>query len=115
MSSSSSEDDFWERNETEEVYVPHWPLQLVTVKLMNGDKIYLTAHHFKTLISDIKAMIESQTGISMEENCLVFVGKVMDEGLTLNDYNHARTYHHTIDVHSKGDTRKYSYVIINKL
>ena len=105
-SSSSSEDDFWERNETDEVYVPHWPLQLVTVKLMNGDKIYLTANHFETLISEIKTMIETETGASMDDNCLVYVGKVMDEGLTLNDYD-ARTSCHTIDVHSKGDTRKY--------
>ena len=93
--------------EKEEVPVPHWPLQLITVKLMNGDKIYLNAHHYKTLISTIKTMIEAQTGISMEENCLVYVGKVMDEGLTLNDYN-VRAMCHTIDVHSKGDTSKFS-------
>ena len=91
--------------EKDEVPVPHWPLQLVTVKLLNGDKIYLNAHHYETLISEIKTMIESQAGISMKENCLVYVGKVMDEGLTLNDYD-ARTHCHTIDVHSKGDPGK---------
>ena len=94
--------------EKEEVPVPHWPLQLITVKLMNGDKIYLTAHHHETLISTIKTMIETQTGISMEESCLVYVGKVMDEGLTLNDYN-VRASRHIIDVHSKGDTSKCNF------
>ena len=91
--------------EKEEVPVPHWPMQLLTVKLMNGDKIYLNAHHFETLISEIVTMIESQAGISMQDNCLVYVGKVLDEGLTLNDYN-VRAHCHTIDVHSKDDTSK---------
>lgn len=94
-------------NEKEEVPVPRWPLLVVTVDLMNsGDRIYLTAH-FKTHISVIKDMIETQTGISMEENCLVYFGKVMDEGLTLNDY-HVSRFQGTINVHDKGDTRKYN-------
>ena len=92
--------------ELEEVPVPRWPLVLVTVKLMNGDKIYLTAHYFNTLISTIKTMIETQSGIPMKENCLVYLGKVLDEGLTPNDYS-IRARCHTIDVHSKDDTSKY--------
>ena len=104
--SSSSEDDYMEQEETEEVPVPHWPLQLITVKLMNGDKIYLTAHHYETLISTIKSQIGTQTGVSMKDHCLVYVGKVLDEGLTLNDYN-VRASCHTIDIHSKGDTSKH--------
>ena len=99
ISGSSSEDD------TEEVPVPNWPLQLITVRLMNGEKIYLTAHHFKTLISTIKDQIEAQTRTSMKDNCLVYVGKVLDEGLTLSDYK-VRASCHTIDVHSKDDTSK---------
>ena len=98
-------------NEKEEVPVPRWPLLVVTVNLMNsGDRISLTAH-FKTHISVIKDMIETQTGISMEENCLVYFGKVMDEGLTLNDY-HVSRFQGTIDVHSKGDTCKYNVSIL---
>ena len=89
-----------------EVPVPHWPLQLITMKLMNGDKIYLTAHHFNTLISTIKGMIGKQTGMSMEEHCLVYLGRIMDEELTPNEYD-VNGSCHTIDVHSKGDTSKH--------
>ena len=100
ISGSSSEDDV-----DREVPVPDWPLQLITVRLMNGEKIYLTAHHFKTLISTIKSQIEAQTRTPMKDNCLVYVGKVLDEGLTLNDYD-VRASCHTIDVHSKEDPSK---------
>ena len=88
-----------------EVPVPRWPLDLVIVKLMNGEKIYLTAHHFDTLLSTIKTMVETQSGISMKDHCLVYLGKVLDEGLTLNDYK-IRSHCHTIDVHRKDDTSK---------
>ena len=54
-------------------------------------------------------MIESQAGISMQDNCLVYVGQVLDEGLTLNDCN-VRAHYHTIDVHSKDDTGKLGLV-----
>ena len=89
----------------EEVPVPKWPLVLVTVKLMNGDKIYLTAHYYDTIISTIKTTIETQSGLLMKEHCLVYLGKVLDERLTLNNYN-VRSRCHTIDVHSKDDTSK---------
>ena len=104
--SSSSEEYGSGSPSDEEVPVPDWPLQLITVRLMNGEKIYLTAHHFNTLISTIKSQIEAQTRTSMKDNCLVYVGKVLDEGLTLSDYDVSEDCH-TIDVHSKGDTSKY--------
>ena len=105
--SSSSEEYGSDSPSEEEVPVPHWPLQLITVRLMNGEKIYLTAHHFNALISTIKSQIEAQTRTSMKDKCLVYVGKVLDEGLTLSDYN-VRASCHTIDVHSKGDSSKYN-------
>ena len=55
-------------------------------------------------------MIETQTGISVEEQSLVYLGKVLDDGLTLNDYD-VRSHSHTIDVHSKGDSSKTCKII----
>ena len=79
-----------------EVQLPPSPLTLIFVKLPNGEKINLTVHP-EDSISTVKARIETQAGVPVEQQTLVFLGKLLEDGLTLKDYKiHGST---TIDVH----------------
>ena len=79
-----------------EVQLPPYPLTLVFVKLPNGEKINLTVHPEDSILT-VKGRIETQAGVPVEHQALVFLGKLLEDGLTLKDYQiHGAT---TIDVH----------------
>ena len=85
-----------------EVPRPPYPLRLIYVKLPNGEKTHLTVHP-EDSISTVKGRIETRAGVPVEQQSLVFLGKLLEDGLTLKDYNICEAV--TIDVHRREESK----------
>ena len=81
-----------------EVPFPPHPLCLIYIKLPTGEKTHLTVHPEDSILT-VKERIQTKAGIPVEQQSLVFLGKLLEDGLTLKDYSVRVTK--TIDVHKK--------------